>query len=73
MTNGDGQLICVTPGPQGKTAPGGFLLHDPDWDPTPFAELPAEVMVDPFRGGAGEELERPLGEPDEMSEDASDR
>ncbi len=49
VTKGDGQVICVTLDPQGNTAPCRFIEHDPAWDPTPFAGLPPQVTVDPFR------------------------
>lgn len=41
-----GQLVCVTLGPQGKTARGsGFLVHCPEWSTTCFADLPPDVQV----------------------------
>ncbi len=42
-----GHLVCVTLGPQGKSAPSGIVIHRPEWTLKPFAELPAQVQVFP--------------------------
>ena len=50
VVNEDGNLICVTLGSQKSATRDvaihrGILIHRPEWTPTPFAELPAQVQA----------------------------
>ena len=41
-------LDCVTLGPQGKSAPSGFVVHQRRWTREPFELLPAQVQINLF-------------------------
>jgi hypothetical protein len=58
-----GRLLCVTLGPQGKSAPSGIVIHRPGWTPEQFAKLPAEVRVHPGSGTL-HAVPDPHGEPE---------